>query len=793
MTMTALNRKLWRDLAHIWPQALAIALVMAAGVATLILAQGAYQSLFETREAYYERYRFADVFASAKRAPEALVAEIEKIPGVATVQSRVLGGALLDMPAMEEPATAQLVSLPETGAPRLNALFIRHGRLPKAGARDEVAVSNAFAQAHKLEIGDTIKAVMGGHGRQLQVAGIVNSPEYIYTLGFGELMPDDRRTAILWMPRPELAAAFDLDGAFNNVTVKRLRGAAIDEIIDRIDVLLKPYGGRGAYRRKDQVSNAFIDSELNGLRAMVVVMPPIFLAVAAFLINMTLSRMIAMEREQIGLMKALGYGNAAIGWHYVKFALVIALAGLIIGGLGGWWLGRGLTELYGDFFKFPFLYFTRSPEPYIISTLVALVASGLGAAMAVGKAVRLAPAVAMQPPVPPRFRRLAPDLAPGLARYLPKISQLSMMIVRQLVRWPIRAALTTLGISLSIAILISSLFFYDSIEYLVDVTFFQADRQDATITFTEARPLSVVEAVASLPGVMVVEPRRAVSIRIRNGNIERRTALIGKPLRTDLSRVLDGDLAVIRPDTAGVILSAKLAEILGVAAGDSVDIEVLEGRGRTHTLPVVDLNTSFIGLGALMEFDALNALLLDGPLVSSVDISIDAANQDRLFAAIKTVPSLSGIGLQRQTLANFRATMAESITLMTMVYLALAGLIAFGVVYNTARIRLSERGRELASLRVVGFTRSEIYWVLFGEFVILVLASIPLGWALGYGLAYLVIKGLDNELYQFPLIIEPATYAKAALVVLAAAAVSAILLRLRTDRLDLIAVLKTRE
>ncbi|VAW10231.1 ABC transporter, fused permease protein [hydrothermal vent metagenome] len=787
--MTALNRKLWRDLAHIWPQALAIALVMAAGVATLILAQGAYQSLFETREAYYERYRFADVFASAKRAPQALVAEIERIPGVAAAEGRVLGSALLDMPAMMEPATAQLVSLPENGPPRLNVLFIRKGRLPNAWVRDEVAVSNAFAVAHGLELGATIKAVMGGHARQLKVVGIADSPEFIYTLGFGELMPDDRRTAILWMPRPELAAAFDLDGAFNNVTVKRLRGAGEAEIIDRLDALLKPYGGRGAYRRKDQLSNAFINSELNALRAMSVVLPPIFLAVAAFLINMTLARMIAMEREQIGLLKALGYGNAAIGWHYVKFALVIAVLGLVMGGLGGWWMGRGLTELYGDFFKFPFLYFTRSPEPYIISTIVALAATSLGAVMAVGKAVRLAPAVAMQPPAPPRYRRLAPGLVP----YLPKISQLSMMIVRQLVRWPVRAALTTLGVSLSIAILLSSLFFYDAIEYMIDITFFQADRQDATIMFTEPRPLSVIQAVGALPGVMVVEPRRVVSIHIRNGNIERRTTLTGKPPRTDLSRVLDGNLTVVRPDAAGVILAAKLAEVLGVAAGDRVEIEVLEGRGHTYDLPVVDINTSYIGMGALMEFEALNALLLDGPLVSSVDISIDAAKQDRLYAAIKTVPSLSGIGLQKKALANFRATLAENINLMTTVYLVLAGLIAFGVVYNTARIRLSERGRELASLRVLGFTRSEIYWVLFGEFVILVLAAVPLGWVLGYGLAYTVIQGFDSELYQIPLVILPATYAKASLVVLAAAAVSAVLLRLRTDRLDLIAVLKTRE
>lgn len=787
--MSALTLKLWRDLLHIWPQALAISLVMAAGVATLILAQGAYRSLFETREAYYERYRFADVFANAKRAPETLMSEVSAIEGVAFAEGRVRGGAILDMPGMIEPASAQMLSLPLGDAPSLNALFVRKGTLPQAHARDDIAISNAFAVAHSLDIGDSLKAVIGGNARDLRITAIVDSPEFIYTLSLGELMPDDRRTAVIWMPRRELSAALDLDGAFNDMSIKLLRNASQAEVISRLDVILKPYGGRGGYGRKDHLSHAFVDAELTQLQAMAVVMPPIFLAVAAFLINMTLARMIAMEREQIGLLKALGYSNAVVAAHYIKFALIISGVGFVIGVGGGWWLGRGLTRMFGEFYKFPFLYFTQSSQPYLFSGIVALLAGGLAAAFAVRKVVELAPAVAMQPPTPQRFSHVLQ----GAGRVLPQVSQLTMMIIRQLLRWPLRAAITVVGMSLSVAILLSALFSFDSVEYLIDVTFFQAERQDATITFTDPRPLSVIDSVAALPGVEVVEPVRSVSVRLRNGNFHRRIGLLGKTAGADLNRTLDRDLNVVRPDTGGIIISSKLAEILHLSPGARVEVEMLEGRGLKFSLPVVDINTGYIGLGALMEFNALNDLLLDGPLVSSVNFSFDQAREREVYAAIKNVPSLSGLALQKQSLSVFRKTIGENITVMSTVYFLLAGLIAFGVVYNTARIRLSERGRELASLRVIGFTRGEVYWVLFGEFVVLVLASVPVGWLLGYGLAYSVAQGLQSELYQVPLIIFPATYAKASLVVLVSAAISAILIRMRIDSLDLIAVLKTRE
>ena len=401
-----LDRKLLRDLRRIWAQALAIALVMASGVATYVLASGAYHSLDETRAAYYLRYRFADVFAQVRRAPKSIAEQIAAIPGVAAAEPRITHLSLLDVEGLAEPASGMAVSIPDLHDPRLNLPHLREGRLPERARTDEVTINEAFAKAHRMQIGSTFKALLNGKKRELKVVGVALSPEFIYALGPGDLMPDDRRFAILWMSEKALAALFDLDGAFNAVSLKLLPGASEVEVIKQLDDLLARYGGTGAYGRKDQLSHAFLDAELRQLDALRRVMPPIFLLVSAFLINITLARMIALEREQIGLLKALGYGPLPIAAHYVKIVLAITTVGILIGSVVGAWLGKGLTRLYAEFFHFPFLIFRHDADVYATAALVSILAAVVGALKAVSDVLALAPAVAMQPPAPTRYRQL---------------------------------------------------------------------------------------------------------------------------------------------------------------------------------------------------------------------------------------------------------------------------------------------------------------------------------------------------------------------------------------------------
>ncbi len=786
--MRALDIKLMRDLLRLWPQVLAIALVMAAGVATLILGVGAYDSLSTTRAKYYETNRFADVFASLTRAPNALKAQIAAIDGVSAAETRIEEIALADMPGMAEPASVLLVSLPDYRAAVLNQIYLRSGRMPEPEAGEAVA-SVGFARAHGLREGSTIRVLINGRQRDVRISGTALSPEFVYALGPGALMPDERRFGILWIPEKVLAPAYDLDGAFNSVSLKLVKGVNADSVIAALDRLLDRYGGRGAYTRKDQQSHAFLDAELHQLRAMSRILPPIFLLVSAFLVNMTLSRLIALEREQIGLLKAMGYSSWAVVRHYAGFVTLIAILGIAIGLIAGTWLGVGMTRLYAKFFSFPFLVFSRSPAVYGIAAGATYLAAILGAVRAVRAVAWLSPAVAMSPPAPQRYRKLFAGRL-ELARF---VRQSSVIVMRHLTHWPMRTLSGILGMALSVAILVGSLWSFGSIEHMVDVTFHRSDRQDASITFTDAKPLSALFETRKLPGVMQAEPFRAVAVKLRNGPIDRRVSLVGKEPAATLSRVLDGRLQPVILPEHGLVISDALARVLRLRVGDMVEVEVLEGRRPKLLQPVSAVITGFIGLTAYMDLEAMNRMLDEGPMISGAYLALDMSRSGDLFAVLKATPAASFIALQYAAVQKFRETLAQNVDIMITVYATLAAIIAFGVVYNFARISLSEQGREMASLRVLGFTKGEVSALLLGELAVVVIVAQPVGWFIGYSFAWLMAEGFRTELYRVPLVVNREVYAWSSLIVFGAAAISGLVVRRRVDRLDMIEVLKTRE
>jgi len=784
-----LEKKLLRDLWRLRGQVLAIAIVIGAGVALAVMSFGTMGSLVDTRDAYYERYRFADVFAQVKRAPEHLARKVARIEGVTSVQTRVVADVTLDVPGGVEPVKGKLISLSGDRENGLNKVVLRSGRWPETGHTDEVLLGEAFAKANGLDIGNRLSAIINGTKRALRVVGTVLSPEYVYTIPPGEMMPDDRRFGVIWMNRKALAAAFDLQGAFNDISLTLLRGASVAAVIERLDALLAPYGGIGAYGRVDQESNSFLSSEMDQLVNFGRVGPAIFLCVAAFLLNIVITRLIGTEREQIGVFKAFGYSGAEIGLHYLSFASALVVLGTLMGFLAGDWLGREMTKMYTQFFHFPFLYYRFDPKVLAASGLISIVAGLLGAANAVRGAVRLEPAVAMAPPAPTSYRKsMLSGLIPERA-----IGQPTRMIFRHLWRWPLRTALTALGMAMSVAIMVGSLFAYDSINFLLDVHFFQSMRQDATVGFHDALPPRVLSEARRLPGVVAAEGFRAVPVKLECGPRSRRVGLIGLSANAQMNRVLDIHQQQIYAPPQGIVLSDKLATILGCGNGDDVTVRSLSGRRRVQSFPVMALSKGYFGLTAYMDIQVLNRFMGEGPLLSGVYLKIDDVLGDRLYGTLKETPAVAGVTLQKEALATFRRTMDESMNPMILMYIAFGSLIAFGVVYNAARVTLSERGRELASLRVMGFTRGEVSYILLGELALITLIALPIGCVLGYGLAWLMALGLDTELYRIPLVIERGTYGQAMIVVIVAAVISGLMVGRRINNLNLIAVLKTRE
>jgi putative ABC transport system permease protein len=789
MVMRALHRKLLRDLWRLRGQVLAIALVMASGVGVLVMSLTTVESLEETAVAYYERYRFGQVFAHVERAPEHLAGRMREIPGVQAVETRVVRTAVLDIEGFEEPVIGQLVSVPERAEPRLNRLALRKGRYPRVGGPDEAVLSEPFAQAHGLEIGDHLRAVINGRWRELTVVGIALSPEYVYAIGPGALMPDDQRFGVLWMGQEALQAAFDLDGAFNDVSLALLRGTDPEAVVDRLDGLLGRYGGVGAYARSDQLSNWFLMNEIDQLRTLSTILPTIFLAVAAFLTHMVLGRLIAVERSEIGLLKAFGYRNYDIASHYTRFVLGIGAVGVLLGWAVGYWLGLYNTRVYAEFYHFPFLLFRPGPRPFALAAMVSLGAALLGALGAVRTAAAMPPAEAMRPPAPPLFRRTAL----GRFGFVQRLDQPTRILLRQVVRWPGRSFITSAGIAMSVAVLVTSMQWLDAINHMVNVYFLEAQGQNLTVGFAEVRSSEITRDLARLPGVQTTEPMRSVAAKMRNGWREEREALQGLPARQQLYRVYDAEGRALELPPEGVVISTMLAEMLQVRVGERITVEVLEGRRPVFDVPVVATFETYIGSPAYMDIRALDRLMRERPSVTAVHLRVDENQQDALFRDLKTLPRVSSVTVKEAAVQTFRDTMAETITIFVSFFIVFSCALAFGVTYNAARISLSERGRELATLRVLGFTRAEISYILLGEVALLTFVALPLGCGLGYALASLIVQAFKTELYRVPLVVLASTYGWAMLIGLAATVVSALLVRRQVDRLDLIAVLKTRE
>ncbi|MFO0977829.1 MAG: ABC transporter permease [Planctomycetaceae bacterium] len=788
MILRAIHRKLFRNLWSMKGQTIAIALVVASGVAMSVMSLSTLQSLQATRDTYYERFRFANVFASFRRGPLSLRERIETIPGVSSVDLRIVETVNIIVEGMAEPAVGRLISVPDHGPSELNQLYLRSGRMPEAG-RLEVAVGESFANVHGFRPGSTVDAILNGRLRTLRIAGIVLSPEYIVEMNSADMLPDFRRFGVFWMPRTEMEAAFDMNGACNDLSVTLMRGAEEREVIRQLDNLLDDWGGVGSYGRDDHLSHRFISDEISQLRAMGLVTPVIFMLVAAFLLNMVMTRLIDLQREQIAALKAFGYHNREVAAHYLSFVAIIVLAGIIVGTLLGIRMGLGLTRMYTRFFHFPLFQFDTDWMTCAITTAICGLAAVAGTTGSLIAASRLPPAEAMRPKSPGEFR---PSLIEklGLQRWLP---QSWRMILRQIRRRPLKTALSVLGIAMAAGVVVLGSYASNALDFIVDFQFRQVQRQDLWINFDETMTADAIYDVQHLPGVLSVEPFRALRVRVHSGPRSRRVSVLGMSEERKIFRVVAQTGAEPALANDGLMLSQRLAELLKVQTGDSVTVEVLEGKRPIVSARVIGTVDDLSGMNAFALQPFVNRLAMEGPVYSGAWVSVDSRELNHLYTELKATPGVVGVTANAASIQSFLDTIAENQLRMQGFVIGFAVVIAAGVVYNTALISLSERDQELATMRVLGFTRAEVSAVLLGELAILTLLAIPLGLCLGYGMAWVSSKAIHTDQFRIPLVIYPATYAKAAIVVLLAATVSGAIVRRRLDRLDLFAVLKGQE
>lgn len=790
--MKALDRKLLRDLRLMWSQGLTIALVVASGIGGFITSLSAVDSLDLARERFYAQGRFADVFATVKRAPNALVETLRQVPGVADVQTTIEQVVRVSVPGVSDPILGQLIGVNRKQPARMNRVTVASGRPldhtvgARTDGRIETLVSAGFAQSRGLKPGNTLTALINGKQRTLLIAGIALSPEFIFA-GLGGI-PDQRSFGVFWIDHDTLAAAYNMQGAFTQVAVKLAPGASQQDVIARMGRLLAPYGAGEAHGREDQTSHAMLDGEIREQEVLGTVLPSIFLGVAAFLLHVVVSRLVSTQREQIAALKALGYTNRSIGAHYLKMVLVVVLVGLGLGIWVGDWLGTAFTRLYAEFFYFPTFEHRIAPWLLVLSVSLTLLTAVAGTLGAIAATVRLAPAEAMRPPAPGHFRRTLLERL-GVKGVGPALQ----MILRNMERRPLRTGLSIGGVAAAVAIVVMGNFLRDAIDYIVDTQFTLAMRSDVVLWMVDPTGNEARHEVARMPGVIAVEASRDVPVRFVNGPASERAVIQGYAAKPGLRRIIDIRGREVTLPEDGLVMTDRLAGKLGLRVGDTVHTEVLEGRRETLQLTLAATAQEMVGLNAYMERRALNRMMREGDVASQYAVALERGSEAAFLAASQRLPRVAGTFSKANVLRNMQEVSARNVRLMSLVLTLFASVIAVGVVYNNARIALSERMWELASLRMLGFTRTEVSVLLLGELAISITIALPLGMLLGWGLVHLIAELLKSDQFHFPVIIQARTYAWAAICVVAAGAASAMVVRRRIDRLDMVAALKTRE
>ncbi len=784
-----LDRKMFRELWRLRAQLLSIGLVVATGMVTVVTLRGTYEALIDARGAYYRDYRLAEVWSALERAPERVRAEILDIPGIGVVSTRVTTYATLDLPWLDAPGTGLFISLPEDGQPDLNGIHLTSGRTPDPARVSEAVVADNFLTTNGLNLGDTVKAVLNGRRSDVIIVGSAISPEHSYSVPPGALYPDDERYAVFWMNRSALEAALDVVDAFNDVAIRLAPGGVEQSVIESLNDVLEPYGGMGAYGRDRQLSYRILEDELAQNRTTGTLIPAVFLGVAAFLLNIVLARLISTQRTEIGTLKAFGYTREEIARHYMSYALVAVGVGTILGAAFGAWSGRAMVDLYAEYFRFPELEYRLSGTLILLATLVSLSAAVGGAWTAVVRATRLTPAEAMRPEPPPRFKPGWLERA-GLGNVLPTEGRL---VLRNLERRPLRAGASVLGVAFSASILVVGAFLFDGVNRLMELQFAVAQREDLSVAFNRPVERGAILDLRNMEGVLRGEPFHGVPVRLTHQHRSREVSLTGLHPDGTLRQIVGSDTRRHPLPLEGVLMSAFLAETLGVAPGDTLWAEVLGGSRAEGPLRVAGLVDDFLGTSAYVTLEVLERLTGDGPVRSGAYLTVDERFQGDLNERLKNTPSVASVASPATMLASFQERLEGSLMVSVAFMLGFASIISVAVIYNGTRIALSERGRELASLRVLGFTRREVARLLLGEQAVITLLAIPLGCALGYGMAAGVVAAMDSETYRIPLVVSPRTYVLAGAATLVSAGVSAWLVRRRLDRIDLISVLKTRE
>jgi putative ABC transport system permease protein len=713
-----------------------------------------FQDLDGARERYYTEYRLADFTVDLKRGPEWTVREVESLPNVREARGRVDIGVLIDLPNRDQLISGRAISLPETRTPVLDDVHLRSGTWFSGTDDKEAILNDSFAKANGLVAGDRIQVLLLDRQHDLLVVGTAMSPEFVYLLPVGGgIVPDPAMFGVLYANERFLQESCDLEGAFNQIVgmCHDTSPLALSNTLQLIEDHLDSFGVTNTTPVQDQPSVRFLADELKGLQTTAIILPSLFLVVSVLVLNVLIGKMVSQQRTVIGTLKALGYSGGELTRHYLSHGLIIGVLGGLTGGLFGYWMQVQLLDLYSQFYAMPGIRPHFYPDAFLGGLAIGIIAALLGTISGLRYAARLEPAEAMRPPPPERGGKVLPEYIPFFWNAL---SFRGKMILRAIFRNPFRSLTSALATAIATAL----------VDYLMSYEFERVSRQDITVSLRDPEGQGTAQEISNMVGVSRSEPQLGVVCDLTHGPRAKRMGITGIPRGAELYTPLDskGNPIVI-PD-AGLVLSKKLGEILNAKPGDILKVRSLIGQRKTTRAPVVGTVDTFLGLSAYADLQYLAELLGEERSANTVLATLHpGADQEEFLNELKKRPTVIGVGERRRSLDQLEATFGETMGIMIGIMVLFAGLIAFGGVLNTALVSLSDRQREVGTLRVLGYTPGQISAIFSGESLIVNALGIAAGLLLGVGLAHLVSWAYNTELYRFPVVLLPRRFVESAL------------------------------
>ena len=760
--MSVLDRKLRRDLVASWASVLlllAIVGIITVGVACFVSMLSCYFNLTAAKQRYYRQCRMADFWVDLKKAPLSELDALAGLPGVSSIRPRIGFFATVDLEHVTKPLNGQVLSLPDRRKPVINDIVLQRGGYFTDRRENEVIVNEAFAAYHKLKPGDWIRLLLNNRRQELFIVGTAISSEFLYLLQPGSLAPDSEHFGIFYLKRSYAEDVLDFDGAANQV-VGRLdpeTREAPAELLAEAERLLSPYGVFSTTPLVDHVSNKFISQEIEGLWVFAVIMPSIFLAVAAMVLNVLLRRLAEQQRTVVGTLKALGYSDAQVSLHFLKFALTVGLIGGLTGCVAGYWLAEGMTIIYQEFYEFPDLVNRLYPGLFVIALGISLGCAVLGSLQGTRAVLRLSPAAAMRPKPPKKGGAI---LLERIGWLWGRLSSGWRMALRGVFRSRMRTLAGIFAAAMGSAVLVNGFMMMDAAKYLIDYQFKWILRSDMDLAFKDEQNENVLLEAARLPAVDRAEPILNVACTFINGPYRRKGAVTGIAPDAQLTVPRGRNAIPIPVPATGLVMSRKLAEVLHLEQGDLVTIRPIKGLRRDRQAPVLKISDSFFGTAVHADIHYLSRLVGEELALSGVQLAVDQdpAHVEELYRELKRLPALQAVSARRDMIANLDKILVEQMGIMITTFILFAGVVFFGSILNASLISLSERQREVATLRVLGYGPWQIGSLLLRESMIVTLVGALVGMPIGYSLSVLVSVAYDTELFRFPVIAMPTTW-----------------------------------